>query len=142
MNVLTVTREPVPYRIDGVLQPEPALMHMFVVDGQRMSERLGFDDARPWFGRTWLDGGAAGGLAQLLGSAAPDNQWGSGRLVLFGCHCGSDYCGVISCRLEQDADTVRWLDVRYEGDDDPPPYPGRVERLIFDRAAYRRVLRM
>lgn len=66
---------------------------------------------------------AEGGRAAFLGLQPAHNQFGSGRLVLYRCHCGCDYCGVISCILELDRDHVVWRQVTREDDDGPMPGP-------------------
>ncbi|QWP74649.1 hypothetical protein J5226_13200 [Lysobacter sp. K5869] len=66
------------------------------------------------------------GRAAFLGLQPAHNQFGSGRLVLYRCHCGCDYCGVISCILELDRDHVVWRQVTREDDTGPMvgPNPG------------------
>ncbi|KRA77235.1 hypothetical protein ASD78_06515 [Lysobacter sp. Root667] len=90
------------------------------------------------------------GRDAFLGRIPAPNQFGSGRLVLYRCHCGSDYCGVISCRLETDGDHVLWQDVTHEDDDGPlaghnaadssAPELTPVARFVFDRAQYEQEL--
>lgn len=88
-------------------------------------------------------------LSMFLGGERPLNQFDSGRMVLYRCHCGCDDCGVISCRLEFWGDRVVWQDVTYEDDDGPvlaaspdenPEEsllpPGAPLRFVFDRAQY------
>lgn len=89
------------------------------------------------------------GLAMFLGQEPSWNQNGSGRHALYRCHCGSDYCGVISCVLEFDGDHVAWQQITFEDDQGPmlvPPAdapaadsalpPGAPLRFVFDRAQY------
>lgn len=89
------------------------------------------------------------GLALFLGREPSYNQNGSGRHVLYRCHCGSDYCGVISCVLEFDGDHVVWQQITFEDDQGPmlAPHPGENPaqsafppgaplRFVFDRAQY------
>lgn len=89
------------------------------------------------------------GLAMALGREPSCNQNGSGRHVLYRCHCGSDYCGVISCVLEFDGDHVVWRQITFEDDQGPMLAahpgenpadsafpPGAPLRFVFDRAQY------
>ncbi|SDY30241.1 hypothetical protein SAMN04487939_101717 [Lysobacter sp. yr284] len=90
------------------------------------------------------------GRAAFLGLQPAHNQFGSGRLVLYRCHCGSDYCGTISCVLEVDGDHVVWRQVTLEDDNGPMSGadpgenaassacpPGAPLRFVFDRDQYR-----
>ncbi|MBT2748513.1 MULTISPECIES: hypothetical protein [unclassified Lysobacter] len=87
------------------------------------------------------------GRAMFLGLEPASNR--SGRHVLYRCHCGSDYCGVISCMLEFDGDHVAWREVAFEDDAGIMPAAYAVEhpharafapdaplRFVFDRAQY------
>lgn len=87
------------------------------------------------------------GRAKYLGLMPSDNQNGSGRHVLYRCHCGCDGCGVISCALEFDGDHVVWAQVTREqdtgpmlGPDGPPEEsefpPNAPLRFVFDHAQY------
>lgn len=49
-----------------------------------------------------------------LDKKRPFNQFGTERVVLYRCHCGCDYCGVISFSLKTDDEFVHWMDIRYE----------------------------
>ncbi|MGH8081391.1 MAG: hypothetical protein ACREP7_12520 [Lysobacter sp.] len=90
------------------------------------------------------------GVEAFLGRVEAHNQFGSERLVLYRCHCGSDYCGVISCRLELGPDHVIWQDVTFEDDDGPVaghnatdsslPTLTPVARFVFERAQYEQEL--
>jgi hypothetical protein len=55
-------------------------------------------------------------LSILSGTHEPVNQFGSRRTVLYRCHCGSDYCGVVSCDVNVSADKVDWSNVGVETD--------------------------
>ncbi|MFT0213629.1 hypothetical protein VQ643_13640 [Pseudomonas sp. F1_0610] len=57
-------------------------------------------------------------IAQFLGQAPIFTQFGSNRLVIYRCHCGSDYCGVISCDLLITQDSITWANIRYEDGSD------------------------
>jgi hypothetical protein len=98
----------------------------FLVDGRPLAERLGVSrGGRALCGSPLERAGddrcraAMDDYARQLTGAAPGrNQFGSGRVVLYGCHCGCDYCGVISARVERSGGVVRWLDVGYEDECD------------------------
>ena len=55
-------------------------------------------------------------LKAFLGMEKPQNQWGSDRIVLYRCHCGCDYCGVISFAILLTHEYVYWSDLRLEGE--------------------------
>ncbi|MCU0492988.1 MAG: hypothetical protein MUD01_15465 [Chloroflexaceae bacterium] len=108
----------------------------FLIDGEPLGQRLGLWAGRPWFGRTRFEGSNEQidyFVQELLGLQPPQNQFGTNRLVLFGCHCGSDYCGIVSCRVVRDGSSISWQDIRYEDDNDSHPY---IALLTFDRAQY------
>lgn len=76
-------------------------------------------------------------IDEFTGMKMPFNQFGTKRIVLYRCHCGCDYCGVISCELNMDRDFVYWKDVRYETeDDDEQEYTKRIEILKFEKENY------
>lgn len=56
-------------------------------------------------------------IRKLKGEVKPSNQFGTPRLVLYGCHCGCDFCGVISAEIIVQENTVIWQNVGYENDD-------------------------
>jgi len=69
----------------------------FLIDGEPLGTTL--QVLRPWSGRTRFEDARQGVnrfVGELLGGEVPQNQFGTGRLVLFGCHCGCDYCGAVS----------------------------------------------
>lgn len=141
MNALTLTSRGYAYEIDGTPYPEVQQAD-FVVDGQPLSELFGFEDSRPWFGETcfaYADPIRAGLLQQLRGLDLATNQFGTERFVLYRCHCGSDYCGVISCRIERDERSVRWIDVQAEqeaGWESGLEFDGEIPFLEFDAPSY------
>ena len=59
---------------------------------------------------------AESAIRQYTGDAPPLNQFGSPRIVLYRCHCGADYCGVISFSLLQHENRVTWRAINYESD--------------------------
>jgi hypothetical protein len=94
----------------------------FLIDGRPLAEylgvsRLGLDlCGSPLSGAGYSRYRAfhADYARQLTGATPADNQFCSGRVVLYGCHCGCDYCGVISARVERSGAVVRWLDIGFE----------------------------
>ncbi len=56
-------------------------------------------------------------VIQFLGNNEPSNQFNTNRIVLYRCHCGSDYCGVISFKLDKQDDLIVWKEINHEGDD-------------------------
>ncbi|EZH75867.1 hypothetical protein ATO12_03495 [Aquimarina atlantica] len=79
---------------------------------------------------------------QFLGNHKPLNQFKTNRIVLYRCHCGCDYCGVISFNLEKQDDLIVWKDITYEDDDfEYEEEMGNIgikpiKELMFDRRAY------
>jgi hypothetical protein len=96
----------------------------FLIDGRPLAEHLGVSRCGLDLCGSPLDfaGQARHRVAmadyaqQLTGAAPGHNQFGSGRVVLYGCHCGCDYCGVLSTRVERSEGLVHWLDVGHEGE--------------------------
>lgn len=100
------------------------------IDGQALDQRLGFDrqsDLRfsdfdldlfavdqqrfPNYDRQRM---VRNKVAQFTGEQPIVTQLENNRLVLYRCHCGSDYCSVISCALETTNTQVIWRDIGYE----------------------------
>jgi hypothetical protein len=50
----------------------------------------------------------------------------------FRCHCGCDYCGIVSCDVAADEKFIRWRDIRGE----EWPASTRMVDLTFDRSQY------
>lgn len=139
-------------QIDG--EPREWPVGEFFIDERPLCQWLGIE-RNLWHYRTDFDERMPEPMrmqarARFLGQLQTGNQFGSDRLVLYACHCGSDYCGVISCRLEVGDDQVIWQDVTFEDDDGPVPAHNvadsqiptltPVARLIFDRAQYEQEL--
>jgi hypothetical protein len=152
MNTLELRRIDVPYvnPSDNAQTLSHALTD-FWIDGRSLAETLGVAARRPWYGYTRFDFNPRAQeqfKLELLGRIVPSNQFDSQRLVLFGCHCGADYCRVISCRLEADERTVRWLEFAEERDGFESPsilepidgLPLEWRALTFERAAYERTV--
>jgi len=139
---LQLERRPFIYQLRGETQPEPIWQSEFVVNGRDLATLLDFLEERPWFGQTCFEQNPAAretAVPALRGLAPPHNQLGSGRFVLYGCHCGSDFCGVISCAISRTDDEVVWSDIRFEeepGGGEEIPYPARIPELRFAAAAY------
>ena len=93
----------------------------------------------PNYDRTKINKNA---VSQFLGNDLPSNQFGTNRIVLYRCHCGSDYCGVISCNLDKQEDLIIWEEITYENDDfeDEKEIENRgiksIKELKFDRKQY------
>lgn len=82
-------------------------------------------------------------IKQFVGEIAPMNQFNSQRLVLYRCHCGSDYCGIISCAVHFTDTTVTWSDIAFEIDDTIVQLYkeynidlSHVDTFVFDRVQY------
>jgi hypothetical protein len=106
----------------------------FLIDGEPLGKTLQL--VRPWFGRTRFDDSQQvvnRFVGELLGEQVPQNQFGTGRLVLFGCHCGCDYCGVISCEVLKEGDCLLWRNIGHESDDNIEQC---IDLLVFDFHQY------
>ncbi len=134
-DVLSVVHRPLAYEIDG--NPADRQVPEFAINGVPLSTLLGVDRGLG-SSECNLD------MGQLSGESAPSNQFGTGRLVLYGCHCGSDYCGVFSCQLVERDGSVEWRDISFE-DDSGVHASGAsavwaglrpIGRLVFEKSAY------
>ncbi len=145
------------FEIRAVKKEDKKISFDFFIDGKALSERLlinRFDVAYsdfdldilevdtskfPDYDRTKINKNA---VAQFLGNKQPSNQFATNRIVLYRCHCGSDYCGVISFILDKQDDLIVWKEITYENDDFE--YKKEVENreiqpiteLKFDRKKY------
>ncbi len=121
MNVLKIQARELSYSgSDG--KPSNTTQHDFLIDGVSLAEVFKFENDRPWFGATFLElnnEAKSQELSAFLGKEKPNNQFGTDRLVLYRCHCGSDYCGVISCEVKKNDHEISWLDIRFEENDKP-----------------------
>jgi hypothetical protein len=92
----------------------------FLIDDRPLAEHLGLSRAGLALCGSSLEGKdratVTGYAEQLLGAAPGGNQFESGRVVLYRCHCGCDYCGVISARVVRESGSIRWIEVGYEDD--------------------------
>ena len=57
-------------------------------------------------------------INEFTGIEKPFNQFQTDRIVLYRCHCGCDYCGIISFEIEFSDDSVFWKNIRFELDDE------------------------
>lgn len=80
-------------------------------------------------------------IRTFLGIEKSQNQWDSGRVVLYRCHCRCDYCGVISCEIVFTHEYVYWSDLRFEeeGENSEEGEIRSVTGLIFNRKDYENV---
>ncbi|WP_299247474.1 hypothetical protein [uncultured Aquimarina sp.] len=120
------------FEIRAVKKEDKKISFDFFIDGKALTEWLNisrFDLAYsdfdldilevdtskfPDYDRTKINKNA---VAQFLGNKQPSNQFATNRIVLYRCHCGSDYCGVISCKLDKQDDLIVWKEITYENDD-------------------------
>ncbi len=116
MNTLEIRKIGYQYQINGVEQESPHHQSEFIVDGVGLSKLYNFEESRPWFGQTEFES-TVDQIAALKGLESPNNQLNNGRFVLYRCHCGCDYCGVISCKISRTETSVKWTDI-YFGDQD------------------------
>lgn len=73
----------------------------------------------------------------FLGNTKPTNQFLTDRIVLYRCHCGCDYCGVISFKIDFDQTYIYWSEIRFELDDESQTDEVKsIERLWFDKIQY------
>ncbi len=115
MNRVDIVKRRYRYEIEGIERWQEQAE--FVIDGHDLCIRLGIEGCRPWFGATrfeWNEELRRSEMLALQGLKESRNQFGSGRMVLYGCHCGCDYCGVISCTVERENGMVFWRDIRQE----------------------------
>jgi len=78
-----------------------------------------------------------------LGKSEPINQFRTNRIVLYRCHCGCDYCGMISFELAHSLENYKWKDIRYENDEDDGEWidnegdhVNSIEELQFHKTEY------
>ncbi len=135
MNTLSIVANGYAYEVDGVPAKCPHRQTDFRVDDIGLGKVFKFESSRPWFGQTIFEEfpGDEDFIAQLRGLREAVNQFGTKRFVLYKCHCGCDYCGILSCEIERRPDVVLWRDIRYE----EQRYSGRViNEYRFDPEQY------
>ncbi|UNM97051.1 hypothetical protein MMG00_04145 [Ignatzschineria rhizosphaerae] len=134
----------------------------FYIDGKALDQLLGFDkqtDLRfsdfdldlfvvdktrfPHYDRHQV---VFSKIAQYLGNKPVYTQLDNNRLILYRCHCGCDYCSVISCDLEITKEEVKWNNITYEDGLDKEDALELnehgiepIEQLIFNRQQYQQV---
>jgi hypothetical protein len=142
LSSLTIRQLEFPYTIPEKNLEGITLDAEFFIDGNSLAEQFGISN-RPWHGRTGFLGNEESVqrfIRALLGEAEPSNQLGTKRLVLYRCHCGSDYCGVISCEIVREQTQIHWLDIREESDDQEVLTNVRLEKLSFDLEQYQEAI--
>ncbi len=89
-------------------------------------------------------------VLEFTGKKKPQNQLNTNSIVLYRCHCGCDYCGIISFELSINEKEVIWRNIGYEMDKEPDNNDAiieerkleieqgiqRIEMLAFDRSLY------
>lgn len=153
-STLQVFTNPLEYEIDGTRHT--CELTEFVIDGQPLSKLLGIDrdlrtsqcdlDAAT---KKTLPAETERVLNELCEGAEPLNQFGTRRTVLYRCHCGSDYCGVVSCQVLALGQSIGWRDISFEDDQGPHrsgadcgyPNLNPIELLTFDKFAYPQAIR-
>ena len=134
-DVLSVTQTPILCEIDD--KPVSFQVAEFWINGSPLSSLLGIERG---FGSSEcnLD------IEELSAQQPSSNQFGTGRVVLYRCHCGSDYCGVFSCGIVDRGDSIEWQNISFE-DDSGMHLSGRsaiwpnllsIEKLVFNKEAY------
>ena len=73
-----------------------------------------------------------------LGKSKAINQFGTDRIVLYRCHCGCDYCGIISLLLQITPNEYIWKDIRHEDDEgwEDNETINTINKLQFHRTEY------
>jgi hypothetical protein len=129
-----------PYAIAETSERGVARQADFVIDGTPIGKTLNLWPDRPWFGRTRFEQprrAVATYVEELLGLRIPHHGGGIGRVVLFGCHCGMDACGLITAVVRREGGVMRWENIAWENDDDVEHTRyGKVGSLTFDYAQY------
>lgn len=135
------------YRLKGDEPAREAAVPEFFVDGRALPELIGVERDLAFIGCDFCSDdpeALSSAVARYTGGAPPRNQFGSPRVVLYRCHCGSDYCGVISFSLVIEEGLVRWRGLSYEGDDGVAEARDAeqvcsirpVGEIVFDKAQY------
>jgi hypothetical protein len=117
------------------------------VDEQPLSERMGIERGLAFMNCDFIYDDPEvlrQAIARYTGKEAPFNQFGSGRIVLYRCHCGCDLCGVISFSLVEEGELILWRDLSHEtgeGVEDASTIERDygfkfIEEIAFDKAQY------
>lgn len=77
-------------------------------------------------------------VSNFLGETKPMNQFRTNRIVIYRCHCGSDFCGVISFELLVKKNCVIWKNISYESDylNNSSENIETLHQLVFNRNEY------
>jgi len=141
MDNLSILLKPLRYEIDGIWHE--AQIVEFLVNGSELSEILGIERGLENCGcdidpvtKTILPDIYNRFIEVLAGEIAPVNQFGTPRVVLYRCHCGCDYCGVVSCAISRSGQSITWSSIGYELDNPPKDGP----TYTFDLSAYMEVI--
>lgn len=118
MNQLTLAIIPFTYTIDN--QEYTTTIGEFIIDDKSLCEWFGLGrNLANAYTELDVDKLRLGSfIRELKGEVTPSNQFGAPRLVLYRCHCGCDFCGVISTKIIVQENTVIWQNVGYENDDE------------------------
>jgi len=130
------------FEIKIIQKSERGVNFDFFIDKIQLSELLGFERLENMeFCNFDLDSNRKKVIERsikgFLGTEPPFNQFETERIVLYRCHCGCDYCGVISCKIRIEEEFVFWEDLRYENDDkEEHEYVKMIDILKFKRKEY------
>lgn len=134
----------------------------FYIDGKALDEWLGFNKQTDWrflnfdfdifvvdktrfpdYDHRQVIGNK---IDQYLGIKPVFTQLEDNRLVLYRCHCGCDYCSIISCDLEINDEYVKWCNIAYDDGLDSEDALEldehgirTIKQLIFTRQQYQQV---
>lgn len=76
-------------------------------------------------------------INEFIGVEKPVNQFQTERIVLYRCHCGCDYCGIISFELELNNHYVFWKNIRFELDEETEIKDVKfIDQLQFNKKQY------
>ena len=136
MDKLAISLKPMKYRYEKNGIEHEASVVEFVINGEELSHILGIerdlDNSGCDLDPLMRDGICREFVDILAGNIPPPNQFGTPRVVLYRCHCGCDYCGVISCALSKSGQTITWSGIGYEDDSSLESGPS----YTFDLDAY------
>lgn len=118
----------------------------FYLDGAPLSQILGIERGLQFAGNNLSHDApeiVLDAIAQFTGASSPSNQFGTSRVVLYRCHCGSDYCGIISFSLLLKKNFVFWQGLSYEDDDGTTNINNlkqsgfdAIREIVFDKKQY------
>ncbi|MGB4774955.1 MAG: hypothetical protein WBP45_07285 [Daejeonella sp.] len=114
---LSFEKTAIKYQINE--EERETLLTEFLIDHKPLSEIIGIERSLCFY-ETEFDYSKdrkSMAIKQFMGEFKPINQFTSDRIILYRCHCGCDYCGVISFRLVIENNIVIWKDIAYEDSD-------------------------